>query len=222
LTAVWTRFFPIVKDLLHLIHEEKIIGDIQRTFVDFGLNMDMHNKPSTSRIKDKNLGAGALLDIGIYVLMWGNLLLDPGVPNSPLTPKITSELVLVDGIDYANSIFMSYPGKHAILTTTLYHKTPAEFCKIEGSKGTIIVSGRAAAKPTQFTIQLDGESEATTKTYEWEGMGYFWECDAVALDIKAGRVENEIMPWEETLRMMQTMDSIRNKAGLVYPQDRST
>jgi dihydrodiol dehydrogenase / D-xylose 1-dehydrogenase (NADP) len=48
-----------------------------------------------------------------------------------------------------------------------------------------------------------------------------WEADAVALDIAAGRKENEIMPVEESLRMMRLMDDIRKAGGLKYPQDKA-
>lgn len=57
------------------LHEEKIIGDVQRLFCDFGLDMNMSALPASSRLKDPALGAGALLDIGIYTLMYGTLAL---------------------------------------------------------------------------------------------------------------------------------------------------
>jgi hypothetical protein len=41
------------------------------------------------------------------------------------------------------------------------------------------------------------------------GKGLFYEADAVACDIAAGRVENAIMPWDETLRVLALMDGIR-------------
>jgi hypothetical protein len=54
--------------LRKMLHEEKVIGDVQRTFCDFGLDLDIASLSSESRYKDPALGAGSLLDIGINSL----------------------------------------------------------------------------------------------------------------------------------------------------------
>ena len=88
--AVWTRFFPLVKDLQRMLHEEKIIGEIRRLFVDFSIPKDMPSLQPTRRYKDLSLGGGALLDIGVYPLMWSNIVstdtsaLRLPLPKSPL------------------------------------------------------------------------------------------------------------------------------------------
>ena len=50
-------------------------------------------------------------------------------------------------------------------------------------------------------------------------LGFFWEADAVAQDIAAGKTENTVMPLDESLRMMRLMDGIRKDCGLRYAQD---
>ena len=64
----------------------------------------------------------------------------------------------------------------------------------EGSKGYVIVEGAFASRPDAFTGYLKGVDGAG-KRYEYEnlGGGFFWEADAVAHDIFAGRIQNEIM-----------------------------
>lgn len=68
--AIWTRFAPLIQMIRKILHEEKVIGDVQRTFCGFGLDLDITSLPSESRYKDPALGAGSLLDIGIYSLTW--------------------------------------------------------------------------------------------------------------------------------------------------------
>lgn len=41
----------------------------------------------------------------------------------------------------------------------------------------------------------------------------------MALDIAAGRTESPIMPWAETLRVMEIMDEARRQGGARFPQD---
>lgn len=62
--AMWTRFYPLMKTVQKVLHEEKKLGTIHRTFCDFGLDIDIPSKPPTSRYRDPALGAGSLLDIG--------------------------------------------------------------------------------------------------------------------------------------------------------------
>lgn len=66
--AMWTRFTPLVMTLQKKLHEERVIGNIRRTFCDFGTEMDIAALGPESRLKNPELGAGSLLDIGIYSL----------------------------------------------------------------------------------------------------------------------------------------------------------
>jgi hypothetical protein len=65
--AVWTRFFPISKEIQRLIHEEKVLGEIRRVFAD--LSMVFKRDPN-SRLYSPDLAGGALLDLGIYPFTW--------------------------------------------------------------------------------------------------------------------------------------------------------
>ncbi|KAJ0144706.1 Uncharacterized protein HZ326_12565 [Fusarium oxysporum f. sp. albedinis] len=199
--AMWTRFFPLVKSLQKIIHEDKAVGDVVRVFADFAMNQNIESRGPDSRLKDLSLGAGSLLDIGIYSLTWGLVTLDAGVGEKATTPKIAAAQTLVDGVDIGTSIILLYPdGKQGILTSNSKVKTPEAFCRVEGTKGHIIVEGFAGSVPASFT-------------------GFYWEADAVALDIAAGKVENDTMPWAETIRVMEIMDEVRRQGGARFPQD---
>ena len=68
--AMWLRHRPLFIELQRLLHEEKIIGDVFRVFSDFASGVDIASLPSTSRYRNLTLGAGSLLDIGVYSLTW--------------------------------------------------------------------------------------------------------------------------------------------------------
>lgn len=215
--AMWTRFFPLVQKLRQLIHEDCIIGDIHRVFCDFGLPKDIASLPITSRYKDPALGAGTLLDIGIYSLTWAILALESH--QRVETPQLLATQKIVDQVDVATSVLMTYPdGRQGIVTSSLATKTAANFCRIEGTQGSILVEGLAASVPASFTVNLLDEDP---KKYEFErpGKGFYWEADAVAIDIAAGKTENDTMPWAETIRIMSLLDEIRRQGGARFPQD---
>jgi dihydrodiol dehydrogenase / D-xylose 1-dehydrogenase (NADP) len=187
--AVWTRFFPLVLDLKRMLHEEKVIGNIQRMTCDFSIDKKMESLPATHRYKDVNLGGGALLDIGVYPLMWSNIVLDRSVGSVGSTPEVSSTMVVIEGVDHEDVVVLKYPktNRIGILTTSLRAKGREEFLKVEGSKGVITVSGPGCSLPLNLKIQVDGEEEREL-VYNHKGMGFYFEADSVARDIlKGGR-----------------------------------
>lgn len=208
--------------------------------MDFGNYMALDSLPASSRLKDPALGAGALLDIGIYPLTFASLIMgDFQVGKAhPKLSRVTSSLSIANGMDEANVVVLDYPTtstsassrtKTAILSSTFRYRSAEDFARIEGSSGTITIFGNAGSVPNGFRIvegpppghgETDSRKVRTYTVERPEGtLGFFWEADAVALDIANGRMENAIMPLDETLRMMKLMDGIRRDGGLVYPQD---
>ena len=232
--AMWTRFHPLVLALRKMLHEDKVIGDIRRTFCDFGLEMNIAALGPESRLKNPELGAGSLLDIGIYSLTWGLITLDSEVGEAANRVNIVATQTLSDEIDIASSILLHYPrsGRQGILTSTTEIKSDSLFCRIEGTEGYITVQGMAASAPGSFTVYSKNAGSATgdvqgevkvpkgkTYTFEKDGKGFFWEADAVAVDIAACRKESAIMPHAETLRVMRILDEARRQGGARFPQD---
>lgn len=235
--AVWTRFFPLFKALHEEIMVKKSIGEVQRFFIDFGNKMPLDTLPPDSRLKDPALGAGALLDIGVYALTYASIILGEWKVGQqhPNISKVVSSLDIVNGMDEANVVVLEYPSgtaaakKTAICTSTFRYRGAEDFARIEGTKGNITIFGVAASVPGGFRVvegsrpgggEPDERSERTFTVEKPAGTtGFFWEADAVAEDIISGRTENATMPLDETLRMMKLMDGIRREAGLRYPQD---
>lgn len=223
--AMWTRFFPLMRALQTKIHEENVIGRVQRVFCDFALDMNIDALPHDSRLKNPALGAGSLLDIGIYALTWGLLAADPYIAEKAQTPGILASQRLSNGTDVATAAILSYPsGVQAIVTSSLSFATAHQFCRIEGTEGFILVEGPGTSVPESFTVHSkdkDGVVVADGKSFSFNkpGMGFYWEADAVAIDIAKGKTENDIMPWGETLRVLEILDEVRRQGGAKYACD---
>ena len=216
--AMWTRFTPLVLTLQKKLFEEKVIGDVRRTFCDFGLDMDIAPLGVDSRLKNPGLGVGSLLDIGIYSLTWGPLTLDARIGEQAEKPNVVAVQTLSDQIDISSSVLLQYPstGRQGILTSTTESKTDRTFCRIEGAQGYITVEGIAASAPDTFIVYSENSGSAKSDVsgmtakpsrevfkFDRVGMGFYWEADAVAVDIVGGKRENAIMPHAETLRLMK-------------------
>jgi predicted dehydrogenase len=224
--ALRPRFFPLTKKLLGLIHEEKAIGNVHRVFCDLGLDMDTDSLGPESRLRNPALGAGTLLDIGVYSLTWARLLLDTGCGETSERPKIVAVQTLEHDVDVASSVLLQYPstGGQAIATSSSKSRTSNTFMRIEGTNGFIAVEGESASVPSAFTVYPkigDDRRTPNGKRYEFPvpGYGLHWEADAVAIDIAAGRLEDALMPWEETIRVLELMDEARRQGGARFPQD---
>lgn len=151
------------------------------------------------------------------------------------TPKAFAAQTLSEGVDVASSVILQYPktGCMGMLTSSTEVQTDSIFCRIEATEGFITVEGVAASAPSSFTVYSknagsagDGVSGENVKpigeVYRFQnerGRGFFWEADAVALDIAAGKTENAIMPRAETLRVVDMLDGIRRQGGSRIPQD---
>ena len=51
-----------------------------------------------------------------------------------------------------------------------------------------------------------------------QGHGTHWEVDAAARCLRDGKLEDDMMPWEESMLIMEAMDKVREIAGLRYPE----
>ncbi|KAI1339801.1 NAD(P)-binding protein [Xylariaceae sp. FL0016] len=227
--AMWLRHRPLVADLRRLLYEDKVIGDVFRTTSDFQLYVDMRGAPATSRYRNLELGAGSLLDIGIYSLTWAILTLDPDVPRERPNPKIMAAQSFVEGVEVTTSVILHYAdsGRQGIVTSSTERESGANkvVATIDGTNGFVEVEGFAPSHPWSFTVypKWQGDEKPKGKKYDYKRpqQGFIYEADNTALDLAAGRKESPIVPWSETLRIMEIMDEIRRQGGSVYPCDKS-
>ncbi|KAG5971525.1 D-xylose 1-dehydrogenase (NADP(+)) [Claviceps digitariae] len=241
--AVWTRFFPLSVKVRELIASGEI-GAVHRTMADLSLNENTDQDdgkvtfPDSHRMVNRDLAGGALLDLGIYALTWVFQTLYHLQP-SPSPPK-EAPIVLAamdkyhTGADENTSIICHFPRSRAmgIATTSLRvgtsphgHTTAAPAIRIQGSQGEIQVA-HPAYRPTSYRVikrKGDGEVDVVecpipvdTKKGSW-GHGMFWEADECARCLRDGRKQSDVMPWEESIVMMEVMEEALRQGGVVYP-----
>jgi predicted dehydrogenase len=221
--AVWTRFFPSITLLKEYIFEDKVLGKINRLFVDFAYDADIENLPISSRLRDIKLGGGSLLDIGIYSITYARIFLDENVGTDAANFETKSFLTLdnVDKVDYTSSILMKYvDGKQGILTCSNYTDGKEPFLRLEGSIGTLEMWAENPACPKKFKITFKDNTDPIEYEDNSGYNGFIYEADAVAKDIAQKKLENNTMPLSETLLVMEIMDKVRAENGLIYPEDK--
>ena len=204
--AFWTRFFPGMIKLRELL-ANKVIGDVMLLQVDFGFRLEQIMPEH--RLFNPELGGGALLDVGVYCVQLASMIY--GKQPSEIVSQVTLGSTGVD--ELSATIFKYSEYELATIATSIRLSTPQEV-RIMGSGGYIALSDWW--RPSEMTVAVSGQ-EPETLRFNNEGNGFNYEAAAVGRCIRAGLIESDVMPLDETLAIMETMDRIRDIWGLRYP-----
>jgi len=199
--AMWARFNP------HLVRVREVLasgelGEITTVIADHG---QWFPRDRDSRLFAPELGGGALLDLGIYPVSFASMVL--GTPTR-VTARASTAFT---GVDAQTSILLEHAdGAHAVLTTTLRAVTPTK-AVIVGTEGRLEIEGPWYA-PNAFTVT---PREGTPWTYEepHEGIGLRHEAAEVVRCLRAGQRESPVLPLDETVAIMRTLDEIRRQTA---------
>ncbi|MBN2044563.1 MAG: Gfo/Idh/MocA family oxidoreductase [Anaerolineales bacterium] len=204
--AMWTRFFPIHVKIRQML-AEGLIGKVN------GITINFIAKPPfdpNNRFFNINLGAGVLLDTASYGVSWASSLF--GQPEAVTGLAVFGE----SGADDQTSLVLRYPGGQLVSLMSSQISYDDKDAVIFGTSGKIIVHD-PWYKPTRMTVYLEGKQPEEIimplKGYN----GYEFEAMEVMNCIKAGKLESQIMPLDETLSIMKTLDAVRQQWGHSYP-----
>jgi predicted dehydrogenase len=194
--AMWTRFLPHIAVIRKWL-ADGVLGDVVTVTADHG---QWFAEDPAFRLFAPELGGGALLDLGIYPVSFASMVL--GTPNRIVAigdPAFT-------GVDAQTSMLFGYEGgAQALLTCTLRAKSPTR-AAIVGTKARIELEGDFYAPTAVSLITRDGET--TTVESDHEGRGLRHQADEVARLLAAGELESPLMPLDETISIMATMDAV--------------
>ena len=205
--ALWTRFIPATEKLIEVI-EKEVIGKITNLQSDFGYAAGYDPE---SRLFNKKLGGGALLDIGLYPVYLSLLLM--GMP-----AIIRASAVITDsGVDASCAIQFGYEnGAHADLVATLQENTPIE-ALIKGTKGSIKMHKRFH-HTEKLTVTVFGKSPEILNM-PYLGNGYFHEIEEVISCLQNHEIQSRKMPHAMSMNLIATLDKIRKEINLTYEGD---
>jgi predicted dehydrogenase len=195
--AMWTRFLPHVVEIRRLL-AEGALGELVTVMADHG---QWFKQDPAHRLFAPELGGGALLDLGVYPVSFASMIL--GTPNKIVAlvePAFT-------GVDGQVSILLGHPGgAQAVLNCTSSAKTPT-WAAIAGTEARIEIAGTFYA-PTTFDVIGRGGEVLERYREPHEGHGLRHEAIEAARCIRAGLLESPILPLDETVSIMETMDAV--------------
>lgn len=202
--GLWTRFIPATEKLIELL-EKKIIGDVLNVRADFGFKADFDPE---SRVFNKELGAGSLLDIGIYPVYLSLLTL--GIPGKiESTARFTNT-----GVDsYCNMLFEYENDAKANLESSIEEDTPIE-AHIYGTKGHIRLHSRFH-HTEKISVYINGDLKDEFKI-PYKGIGYIHEIEEVNSCLLNHKLESSKLTHQTSIDLISILDRVRNEIGLKY------
>jgi predicted dehydrogenase len=205
--AMWTRFLPHV-DVVRQALEDGLLGEVHTVFADHGQRLF---PDGPQRLADPALAGGALLDLGIYPVSFASFAIGPF---SSVTAAGTVTDTGVDGQE--GLVLQSDSGALANVAATMLTKTPTT-ASICGTQARIDITGdfyRPGA-----VVRLVAPDGSVLDEYDdaEKEHGLHQEAVEVARRISAGELESPLMPLDETIAIMEVLDSARQQIGVRYP-----
>jgi hypothetical protein len=161
-------------------------------------------------------------------------------PPTAIAAQMT--LNYLTGADEASSILLTFPTtapnniaewkSQAVALTNLRVSTDPDgqnsagpSVRIQGTRGEIQLDG-PSFRPERYRIILRNDNthvEGSGSVREVDRSispgikGMYWEADEVGLCLRDGKIESELLPWDEMTAVMDVMDEARRQGGLSYP-----
>ncbi|WP_114854390.1 Gfo/Idh/MocA family protein [Brachybacterium sp. YJGR34] len=206
LEALWTRFLPHMQALRETIASGRI-GAVRSVHAVHAQHLQV---PDTHRLYDRDLGGGALLDLGVYPISFVHDLLGAPVDLSA-TATFTDT-----GVDGA----VATVGRHAggALSTTYSSMIEAghNSASVLGSEGRIEIAATWYAS-SAFTVHGPDGSVLEEVRPEVSGRGMQHQAREMERLVRDGLTESPLLPLHESVAVMETLDRVREQIGLGYP-----
>lgn len=200
--AFWTRFIPSVKEILEKVNQG-IIGDVKYVKADFAFYAD---EKQGGRLFDKNLGGGALFDIGVYPLFLSYILL--GIPKEIMAKSICHK----NGIDLQTSMILQYENAQSVLHASIISESDMK-ATISGTQGHIQLNSPWYIADG-YSVSKNNKEE--TFSLPNLGIGYTHEAIECHNCIRNNQIESKLWSHQNSLDLSKIVEDIKNQIGLEF------
>jgi predicted dehydrogenase len=206
LEAMWTRFLPHMVRIREIVRTG-MLGDVRSVIADH--TRDLPADPA-HRLNALELGGGALLDLGIYPISFAwDILGKPEQIMSMARFKAT-------GADAEVATMFRHAGGAVSTTISTSDNLGHNTATVQGSKARIEIDSTWYV-PTSYRVLDNDEKVIEERTYPVEGRGMQYQAAEVERLVREGKLAGEILPPQQSVEIMQTLDTIRQQIGLRYP-----
>ena len=205
--AMWSRFMPAMADIKRLT-DEGALGEIRLVTANFGYSMAFNPE---SRIYNRSLAGGALMDVGVYALNLASFWIGSDVMQS-----FAQCVKAPSGVDSRIAVQLSYENGALAQVNAAVDTLTESRAMVYGSKGFVEIPDFWHA--TRYELRYPGKVP-DLKVFPDENEGHHHEFVHAADCILRGLTESPVMPLNETVKILKTMTESRRACGIVYPEE---
>jgi predicted dehydrogenase len=204
--ALWTRFLPQT-DVIRQLLADGALGEVITVLADHG---QIFEPDPEGRLFNPALAGGALLDLGVYPISFASFVL--GEPDSIVAAGSLTDT----GVDAQVSMVLTNGRAQACLNTTLLAKTPTT-ATISGTLGSLLAAGPFYA-PGGLTVTANDGRRLVREVDPITGhLGMSFEAAHAATLVADGGTESPLLPLDETISVLHTIDHVRRQVGVRFP-----
>jgi predicted dehydrogenase len=213
------RCHPQTRRLVELVRNGAI-GEVRMVDATFGYDA---GPAPTNYLMRPDLAGGSILDVGCYTTSMAHLLAAAatGEVAVPTVEVAGAASLGPTGVDHSAAATLVFEGGLLARVASSIQANLDNSVHLYGSTGRITVSspwlpGRIGA-PVQIRVQR-GSSEPEVIEVGVDTDIYAVEVDAVHTAVRAGERSSGLLPWDESLANMATLDRWRTVGGLLDRQ----
>ncbi len=207
--AMWTACHPVIRAVVEGLGTGRF-GTPRQVHADLGFPVD---RPADDRLNDPALGAGALLDMGIYPLTLADLVLGPA------EQVVATAALNDDGIDVDVAMATRHAGGAVGALTASMSSCSPRTASIATDTGRLDLP-EGFHHPAHATwTPAGGGPERVEGLEPVLGSGLGNEALHVAHCLRDGLRESPLVPHAMSLRLASLMDEVRRQVGVRYAAD---
>ena len=213
--AIWTRCFPLMQKVLDEIHSGTI-GDVRYVQAAFAYRV---GDDYSGRLTDPARAGGALLDVGVYGLHFGQFVYGK-MPHRILSLGSLNTDQPYQQVDEQNIIIGQYADGALLNVTSAIRTSMPDTAWIFGTKGHIRMP--VFWKPEMAEIITDGTSRMIEDPVPQNisgiaDEGFQFEIRHVGDCLRSGLPESPLVTHAMTRSVLAACDTVRKQWGLSYP-----
>ena len=207
--AMWTRSLP------HMVRIREIVaagtlGEVRTVIADH--TQRISDDPA-HRLNALELGGGALLDLGIYPVSFAVDILGPNE-----SARAVGRLAET-GADSDVAIAAVHSGGGLSSIAMSSRAAGPNTAHVIGTDARIDID-RVWYTPTSFRVTATDGTVIEDYTSAFAGRGMQFEALYAEHLLREGRTDSDLLPFDESITIMATLDDIRAQLGVVYPKER--
>ncbi|GAA5029373.1 Gfo/Idh/MocA family protein [Microbacterium fluvii] len=206
--AMWTRYLPHMARIREII-ADGTLGEVRTVFAD---HTQQISADPAHRLNALELGGGALLDLGIYPVsfVWDVL----GAPSTVVASARLGET----GADTEVATIFTHASGAVSTTVSSSRAAGPNTAHVVGTKARIDID-RVWYNPTTFRMTAPDGTVLEEYVSEVEGRGMQYQAIAAERLVAAGLTDSDLLPIDETVAIMGTLDEVRRQIGVRYPSE---